>query len=63
MWRRFHRRFKRIGAKGGVGVLGFSTGPVGAIGAGTYFTIDAFYPGGIDNYAVDYLSVCAETGC
>jgi hypothetical protein len=48
---------------GGVGVLGFSTGPAGAIGAGIYFSIDAFYPGGVENYGADYLSACAETGC
>jgi hypothetical protein len=47
----------------GVGIVGFSTGPVGAIGAGVYFSIDGFYPGGIENYAADYLSACSESGC
>jgi hypothetical protein len=48
---------------GGVGVVGISTGPIGAIGAGVYFTIDTFYPGGVDIFVADYLDVCNETGC
>jgi hypothetical protein len=48
---------------GGVGALGFATGLPGAIGPGIYFSIDVFYPGGIEGYGADYLSACAETGC
>jgi hypothetical protein len=33
------------------------------IAAGAYFTTDVFYPGGIEGYAADYLSICAESGC
>ena len=47
-----------------VGAVG-ATGPVGAIGAGVYFTIDGFYPGGVEVYGADYLTVdwsCVETG-
>jgi hypothetical protein len=45
--------------------VGFYGGPPGAIGSATYLTIDATYPGGIEGFGADYLSVdwaCAETG-
>lgn len=51
------------GRDAGVGFVAVYGGPVGAIGAGVYFSIDAFYPGGIENYGADYLSAYAETGC
>lgn len=51
------------GRDAAVGVVGFATGPFGAFGAGVYFTIDATYPGGINDYAVDYISACTESDC
>jgi hypothetical protein len=51
------------GRDAGVGFVAVFGGPVGAIGAGAYFTIDTFYPGGVEIYGADYFSVCAQTGC
>jgi hypothetical protein len=51
------------GRDAAAGFVGFFGGPPGAIGAGAYFTIDSFYPGGVENYGANYLSVCSESGC
>ena len=45
------------------GYTGSFGGPPGAVGAAVYIAIDSTYPGGIGNYAIDYMSACTEPGC